>query len=403
MEQNISELNSFWKKTIKSLLPQIKSIQIVTALIYNCKIQKISNKKLYLKVENEALIKVIEKYTTQIISNFDNLSTIEKISEIVINEKDKDKNDIDDKKNENRSSLFEWFYFNNEIAIRLIEKFINFQNYKKNILVILGEKDSGKSFLLEQILQYIRFLQKKGNIFNLATFSYFLQINDSSNDNFLLFDNIDDLSARKIEELKNTTKKKKNFFIFTTKKINLCREILGNGYSKESLIILDSMNNLTVDKIIKSKIKFTIYPSSYRVLSKYLTKNPKHIDNLLATLNLFYQQNNEKIVYKKDIDSILRMLNIDTSSIDKENIIATVSKKLNVEVEDIFSNVKKRKFIIARSLISAIMRYKYNFSLKEISKQLNKRSHSTILNLLDFYNSRLVDNPEITNIYNIFI
>ena len=46
------------------------------------------------------------------------------------------------------------------------------------------------------------------------------------------------------------------------------------------------------------------------------------------------------------------------------------------------------------------LRKKKNMTLTEIGKYLNRTSHSTIINLINFYEQKLVDNVDISNIVN---
>lgn len=404
IEQNISELNVFWKKTLKKLSSLIKPLQIISLLINETRIVEISDGKIFLNCDNESLKKIIKNNSEKILMQFKSISEMQNINEIIFD------SNIKTVKNEEIANIsnkekFNWLYFNADESLKKIENFILNKNAKKNVLIIQGEKNSGKSFLLEQILRFIRFFKNKGNIFTLSTFSYLINIDMNVVDNFFLYDNIESLPNNKIDELFKVMANKRNFFILSTSLTDFIDNKIFKKIDNKSVDIvnLNVIDNDSIDKIIKSRIKFTIYPTSYSLLISYLKNNPKDIDNLLSTINLFYKQNDEKIVYKRDIDNVLKMLNIDTTSVDVEKVLKTVAQKLDLRVADLLSQSRKRKYIVARSLVAYVLRNKYKLSLKEIGYKLNKKSHSTIINLLDFYNNRLIDNVEISNIYNIFI
>ena len=103
----------------------------------------------------------------------------------------------------------------------------------------------------------------------------------------------------------------------------------------------------------------------------YLFTNPKEIDNLLRAINLFYEQNNNKIVYKKDIDNILKSLDIDISTKNVDKSINKILSYLNMSYKELigtcrekicycsqFSNIlfKKNKYIYMFERICFILK-----------------------------------------------
>ena len=130
----------------------------------------------------------------------------------------------------------------------------------------------------------------------------------------------------------------------------------------------------------------------------FLLNDPKSIDRLLSTIELFYQQNNQKVISKSDIDMLLQILDIDLKTRKVDKLIKDIANKLNVSIEAIRSENRSKKYVTARSIVAYILRRKKNMTLTDIGKYLNRSSHSTIINLINFYEQKLVDNVDISRI-----
>ena len=169
-----------------------------------------------------------------------------------------------------------------------------------------------------------------------------------------------------------------NKFIATFKNISttFIQNLRINQINYISINLL-TINKATVDKILKQKIKFTIYPDAYDILLNYLFTNPKDIDNILNSL---------------DID-------ISTKNVDKS--INKILSYLNITYKELIGNCRERKYVIARSLVAYYLKNTYDYTFEHISLILNKKSHSTIINLIRYYKNKLMNNLEIKKIINI--
>ena len=407
-EQNISEQNLAWIKTIKKLQSLIKPSSLFFAIISHSFLIKQTPTDLYIIAENKTIMEVLMQFQKKIINQFNELFNTN-ISNLFINTKNEkqefnEKNNINEETIEKEKSeaqktenVFDWKYFFNDKAIQQILNFINNSNTK--LLLITGNTNSGKSFLLERILQYLRTNNKTANQYDISSFNFLIDDTKKENDSFFLIDNIEELSEKKTKNLIYSVSLNNNKFIATSKNITqfFLQNLLINQIPYMSINLL-SINKLTVDKILKQKIKFTIYPDAYEILLNYLISNPKDIDNLLRSINLFYEQNNNKIVYKKDIDNILKVLDIDISTKNVDKSINKILSYLDVTYEQLLGSCRQRKYVIARSLIAYYLKNTYDYTFQHISQILNRKSHSTIINLLNYYKNKLMNNSEIKNI-----
>ncbi|MBO7084883.1 hypothetical protein J6W20_03090 [bacterium] len=235
--------------------------------------------------------------------------------------------------------------------------------------------------------------------FNSSTINY---IDSKKEPMYILIDNIEDFSEQKINFVfELILHSKKNKFIITCHSlpnILIDQFIVHKKYYKTVNLI--PINRITIDKILKNNIKFAVYPEAYALMIDYLLNDPKSIDTLLSTIELFYQQNNQKVISKSDIDMLLQILDIDLKTKKVDKLIKEIANKLNVSIEAIRSENRSKKYVTARSIIAYILRKKKNMTLTEIGKYLNRSSHSTIINLINFYEQKLVDNVDISNIVN---
>ncbi|MBO6103702.1 hypothetical protein J6P04_01385 [bacterium] len=215
-----------------------------------------------------------------------------------------------------------------------------------------------------------------------------------------MIDNIEDFSEQKISFVfELILHSKKNKFIITCHSLPnklIDQFIVHKKYYKT--INLIPINRITIDKILKNNIKFAVYPEAYTLMIDFLLNDPKSIDTLLSAIELFYQQNNQKVISKSDIDMLLQILNIDLTTKKVDKLIKEIANKLNVSIEAIRSENRSKKYVTARSIVAYILRKKKNMTLTEIGKYLNRSSHSTIINLINFYEQKLVDNVDISNI-----
>ena len=405
-DQNISEQNSNWIKTIKKLHFLIKPSSLFFAVISHSFLLKKNQHSLFVVSDNETIKEILIQYQENIIHEFNKLFN-ENISTLIvqtINEEHEiiKKHEIisNFKKEEQNENEFDWKYFFNDKAISQIINFINNNDIK--LLLITGEANSGKSFLLERILEYLRRNNKTANQYDLSSFNFLVDDTKKENNAFFLIDNIEELSDKKTKNLIYSISLNNNKFIATFKNISttFIQNLRINQINYISINLL-TINKATVDKILKQKIKFTIYPDAYDILLNYLFTNPKEIDNLLRAINLFYEQNNNKIVYKKDIDNILKSLDIDISTKNVDKSINKILSYLNITYKELIGTCRERKYVIARSLVAYYLKNTYDYTFEHISFILKKKSHSTIINLIKYYKNKLMNNLEIKKIINI--
>ena len=405
-DQNISEQNSNWIKTIKKLHLLIKPSSLFFAVISHSFLLKKNQHSLFVVSDNETIKEILIQYQENIIREFNKLFN-ENISTLIVQTRNEEheiikKHEIisNFKKEEQNENEFDWKYFFNDKAILQIINFINNNDIK--LLLITGETNSGKSFLLERILEYLRRNNKTANQYDLSSFNFLVEDTKKENNAFFLIDNIEELSDKKTKNLIYSISLNNNKFIATFKNISttFIQNLRINQINYISINLL-TIDKATVDKILKQKIKFTIYPDAYDILLNYLFTNPKDIDNLLRAINLFYEQNNNKIVYKKDIDNILKSLNIDISTKNVDKSINKILSYLNITYKELIGNCRERKYVIARSLVAYYLKNTYDYTFEHISVILNKKSHSTIINLIRYYKNKLMNNLEIKKIINI--
>ena len=397
IEQIRYDLKSLWINSLKNLQYLKIPKQLFFNLIKNVFPVKLENNILYLHCPNTVLAHTVDQFRDAILNELRKNENLEKLQSLFIDNEKVDKTPKQNVDNSKKEIEYAWRYFENDEAIKLIKGFINGDD---QTLFIYGQKNAGKSFLLDRILEYLRINCKKVvEKFNSSTINY---IDSKKEPMYILIDNIEDFSEQKINFVfELILHSKKNKFIITCHSlpnILIDQFIVHKKYYKTVNLI--PINRITIDKILKNNIKFAVYPEAYALMIDYLLNDPKSIDTLLSTIELFYQQNNQKVISKSDIDMLLQILDIDLKTKKVDKLIKEIANKLNVSIEAIRSENRSKKYVTARSIIAYILRKKKNMTLTEIGKYLNRSSHSTIINLINFYEQKLVDNVDISNIVN---
>ena len=397
IEQIRYDLKSWWINSLKNLQYLKMPKQLFFNLIKNVFPVKLENNILYLHCPNTVLAHAIDQYRDAILNELKKNKDLSDLKSIFIDNKSVDKTTKQDVDNSEEKVEYSWRYFENDDAINLIKKFISGND---QTLFIYGQNNSGKSFLLDRILEYLRINCKKTvEKFNSSTINY---IDVDKEPMYVLIDNIEDFSDQKVTALFDLIlHNKKNKFIITCHSLPnklIDQFIVYKKYYRTVNLI--PINRITIDKILKNNIKFAVYPEAYKLMIDFLLNDPKSIDRLLSTIQLFYQQNNQKVISKTDIDMLLQILNIDIATKKVDKLIKEIANKLNVSVEAIRSDNRSKKYVIARSIVAYVLRKKKNMTLALIGKHLNRSSHSTIINLINFYEQKLVDNVDISNIVN---
>ena len=395
IEQIRYDLKSLWINSIKNLQYLKIPKQLFFNLIKNVSPIKLENNVLYVHCYNTVLSHAVNQYRNEILQELRKNDNLTKLQSIFI---DNEKVDKIPKNNVDKSELeiqYAWRYFENDEAIKLIKSFIEGND---QTLFIYGQKNAGKSFLLDRILEYLRInCRKNVEKFNSSTINY---IDIEKGPMYVLIDNIEDFSDQKITFIfELILHNKKNKFIITCHSLPnklIDQFIVHKKYYRTVHLI--PINRITIDKILKNNIKFAVYPEAYTLMIDFLLNDPKSIDRLLSTIELFYQQNNQKVINKSDIDMLLQILDIDLKTKKVDKLIKEIANKLNVSIEAIRSENRSKKYVTARSIVAYILRRKKNMTLNDIGKYLNRSSHSTIINLINFYEQKLVDNVDISRI-----
>ena len=395
IEQIRYDLKSLWINSLKNLQYLKIPKQLFFNLIKNVSPIKLENNILFLHCSNTVLAHAIDQFRDAILTELRKNENLSKLQSIFIDSEKVDKVPNQNVDNSREEIEYAWRYFENDEAIKLIKNFVNGTD---QTLFIYGQKNAGKSFLLDRILEYLRINCKKiAEKFNNSTINY---IDTKKEPMYILIDNIEDFSDQKISFLfELILHSKKNKFIITCHSLPnklIDQFIVHKKYYKTVHLI--PINRITIDKILKNNIKFAVYPEAYTLMIEFLLNDPKSIDTLLSAIELFYQQNNQKVISKADIDMLLQILNIDLTTKKVDKLIKEIANKLNVSVEAIRSENRSRKYVTARSIVAYIFRKKKNMPLTAIGKYLNRSSHSTIINLISFYEQKLVDNVDISRI-----
>ena len=395
IEQIRYDLKSLWINSLKNLQYLKIPKQLFFNLIKNVSPVKLENNILYLHCSNTVLAHAIDEFRDAILNELRKNENLTKLQSLFIDNNKVDKLSTQNVDNSKAEIEYAWRYFENDEAIKLIKNFVNGSD---QTLFIYGQKNAGKSFLLDRILEYLRINCKKiAEKFNSSTINY---IDSNKEPMYILIDNIEDFSEQKISFVfELILHSKKNKFIITCHSLPnklIDQFIVHKKYYKT--INLIPINRITIDKILKNNIKFAVYPEAYTLMIDFLLNDPKSIDTLLSAIELFYQQNNQKVISKSDIDMLLQILNIDLTTKKVDKLIKEIANKLNVSIEAIRSENRSKKYVTARSIVAYILRKKKNMTLTEIGKYLNRSSHSTIINLINFYEQKLVDNVDISNI-----
>ena len=395
IEQIRYDLKSLWINSLKNLQYLKIPKQLFFNLMKNVSPVKLENNILYLHCSNTVLAHAVDEFRDAILNELRKNENLTKLQSIFIDNQKVDKQHTQNVDNSKEEIEYAWRYFENDEAIKLIKNFVNGSD---QTLFIYGQKNAGKSFLLDRILEYLRINCKKiAEKFNSSTINY---IDTNKEPMYVLIDNIEDFSEQKISFLfELILHSKKNKFIVTCHSLPnklIDQFIVHKKYYKT--INLIPINRITIDKILKNNIKFAVYPEAYTLMIDFLLNDPKSIDTLLSAIELFYQQNNQKVISKSDIDMLLQILNIDLTTKKVDKLIKEIANKLNVSIEAIRSANRSKKYVTARSIVAYILRKKKNMTLTEIGKYLNRSSHSTIINLINFYEQKLVDNVDISNI-----
>ena len=395
IEQIRYDLKSLWINSLKNLQYLKIPKQLFFNLIKNVSPVKLENNILYLHCSNTVLAHAIDEFRDAILNELRKNENLTKLQSLFIDNNKVDKPSTQNVDNSKAEIEYAWRYFENDEAIKLIKNFVNGSD---QTLFIYGQKNAGKSFLLDRILEYLRINCKKvAEKFNSSTINY---IDSNKEPMYILIDNIEDFSEQKISFVfELILHSKKNKFIITCHSLPnklIDQFIVHKKYYKT--INLIPINRITIDKILKNNIKFAVYPEAYTLMIDFLLNDPKSIDTLLSAIELFYQQNNQKVISKSDIDMLLQILNIDLTTKKVDKLIKEIANKLNVSIEAIRSENRSKKYVTARSIVAYILRKKKNMTLTEIGKYLNRSSHSTIINLINFYEQKLVDNVDISNI-----
>ena len=395
IEQIRYDLKSLWINSLKNLQYLKIPKQLFFNLIKNVSPVKLENNILYLHCSNTVLAHAIDEFRDAILNELRKNENLTKLQSLFIDNNKVDKLSTQNVDNSKAEIEYAWRYFENDEAIKLIKNFVNGSD---QTLFIYGQKNAGKSFLLDRILEYLRINCKKvAEKFNSSTINY---IDSNKEPMYILIDNIEDFSEQKISFVfELILHSKKNKFIITCHSLPnklIDQFIVHKKYYKT--INLIPINRITIDKILKNNIKFAVYPEAYTLMIDFLLNDPKSIDTLLSAIELFYQQNNQKVISKADIDMLLQILNIDLTTKKVDKLIKEIANKLNVSIEAIRSENRSKKYVTARSIVAYILRKKKNMTLTEIGKYLNRSSHSTIINLINFYEQKLVDNVDISNI-----
>ena len=395
IEQIRYDLKSLWINSLKNLQYLKIPKQLFFNLMKNVSPVKLENNILYLHCSNTVLAHAVDEFRDAILNELRKNENLTKLQSIFIDNQKVDKQHTQNVDNSKEEIEYAWRYFENDEAIKLIKNFVNGSD---QTLFIYGQKNAGKSFLLDRILEYLRINCKKiAEKFNSSTINY---IDTNKEPMYVLIDNIEDFSEQKIYFLfELILHSKKNKFIVTCHSLPnklIDQFIVHKKYYKT--INLIPINRITIDKILKNNIKFAVYPEAYTLMIDFLLNDPKSIDTLLSAIELFYQQNNQKVISKSDIDMLLQILNIDLTTKKVDKLIKEIANKLNVSIEAIRSANRSKKYVTARSIVAYILRKKKNMTLTEIGKYLNRSSHSTIINLINFYEQKLVDNVDISNI-----
>ena len=397
IEQIRYDLKSLWINSLKNLQYLKIPKQLFFNLIKNVSPVKLENNILYLHCSNTVLAHAIDEFRDAILNELRKNENLTKLQSLFIDNNKVDKLSTQNVDNSKAEIEYAWRYFENDEAIKLIKNFVNGSD---QTLFIYGQKNAGKSFLLDRILEYLRINCKKiAEKFNSSTINY---IDSNKEPMYILIDNIEDFSEQKISFVfELILHSKKNKFIITCHSLPnklIDQFIVHKKYYKT--INLIPINRITIDKILKNNIKFAVYPEAYTLMIDFLLNDPKSIDTLLSAIELFYQQNNQKVISKADIDMLLQILDIDLKTKKVDKLIKEIANKLNVSIEAIRSENRSKKYVTARSIVAYILRKKKNMTLTEIGKYLNRSSHSTIINLINFYEQKLVDNVDISNIVN---
>ena len=77
-----------------------------------------------------------------------------------------------------------------------------------------------------------------------------------------------------------------------------------------------------------------------------------------------------------------------------ERVTNAVCSTLGLTLEELVSRRRYRHLVVARAMLSNILRSKYMYTLSSIGVLLGDRDHSTILHCIDIHNNLIYTNAE---------
>ncbi len=148
--------------------------------------------------------------------------------------------------------------------------------------------------------------------------------------------------------------------------------------------------------IIKSKAesyKMDIPSDVVTLLAENLSRNIRQIEGSLKKIAATSALYGIPITYDMTKKAIADMMNLDVSpQIITDRIFKTVSKKLNVDENEIKSKSKRKEITSARHIVIFLIRKYTPYSLKQIGA-LFGRDHSTIMNSIDVVETKIKSEP----------
>ncbi len=148
--------------------------------------------------------------------------------------------------------------------------------------------------------------------------------------------------------------------------------------------------------IIKSKAEsynMDIPSDVVTLLAENLSRNIRQIEGSLKKIAATSALYGIPITYDMTKKAIADMMNLDVSpQVITDRIFKTVSKKLNVDENEIKSKSKRKEITSARHIVIFLIRKYTPYSLKQIGA-LFGRDHSTIMNSIDVVETKIKSEP----------